>query len=107
MRTKSPQAGLLPAVVNSGQFASRKAWLPAQSWVRQTLKEPWKDRTRGSGIWIGNDWRVKLRAPGSSDAMGPLAITHFVGSPFWKFTSWKFPMNELNRNAELPTLKPD
>src|ERR1700674_2839821 len=42
MRTKSPHAVLAAEVVNSGQLASRKAWLPAQSWVRQTLYEPWK-----------------------------------------------------------------
>ena len=42
IRTKSPQFGGLEAVVNSGQFASRNAWLPPQSWVRQTLCEPWK-----------------------------------------------------------------
>ena len=35
-------AGLAPSVVNSGQFASRKAWSPPQSWVRQTLCEPSK-----------------------------------------------------------------
>src|SRR4029077_11034070 len=35
-RTKSPHAGLLKAVVNSGQFASRNAWFPPQSWVRHT-----------------------------------------------------------------------
>ena len=34
-------------------------------------------------------------------------MTHFTGSPFWKFTSWKFEVNELNRSAELPALKPD
>src|SRR6266542_2951666 len=33
IRTKSPQTGLVPDVVNSGQFASRNAWLPPQSWV--------------------------------------------------------------------------
>src|SRR2546429_8940252 len=42
IRTKSPQFGSVPEVVNSGQLASRKAWLPAQSRVRQTLWEPWK-----------------------------------------------------------------
>src|SRR5215471_1587286 len=42
MRTKSPQAGLAAEVVNSGQFASRDAWLPAQSWVLQTLTAPVK-----------------------------------------------------------------
>ena len=39
--TKSPHVGLAAEVVNSGQFASRNAWLPPQSWVRQTLFEPW------------------------------------------------------------------
>src|SRR4029453_9278563 len=29
--TKSPQVGVNPEVVNSGQFASRNAWLPPQS----------------------------------------------------------------------------
>src|SRR5882757_5330895 len=42
MRTKSPQAGFAPEVENSGQWASRNAWLPAQSWVRQTLSDPSK-----------------------------------------------------------------
>jgi hypothetical protein len=42
MRAKSPHAGLAPEVVNSGQFASRYAWLPPQFCVRQTLCEPWK-----------------------------------------------------------------
>src|ERR1700674_986385 len=42
MGTKSPQFGSLEDVVNSGQFASRYSRLPAQSCVRQTLKEPWK-----------------------------------------------------------------
>src|SRR5512133_1851359 len=42
MRTKSPQVGLAPSVVNSGQFASRNAWSPPQSCVRQTLCEPSK-----------------------------------------------------------------
>src|SRR6266536_1933050 len=42
MRTKSPQFGSLLDVVNSGQFASRYAWSPPQSWVRQTLCDPSK-----------------------------------------------------------------
>src|SRR5438132_14265754 len=42
MITKSPQPALVANVVNSGQFASRVAWLPPQSCVRQTLNEPWK-----------------------------------------------------------------
>ena len=50
MRTKSPQAGFAPEVVNSGQLASRNAWLPAQSWVRQTLREPWKIVPAADGI---------------------------------------------------------
>ena len=40
--TKSPQPACVPGVVNSGQFASRYAWFPPQSCVRQTLCEPWK-----------------------------------------------------------------
>src|SRR5437867_4525941 len=42
MITKSPQAGFAKNVVNSGQLASRYAWLPPQSCVRQMLSEPWK-----------------------------------------------------------------
>jgi hypothetical protein len=34
-------------------------------------------------------------------------MTHFVGSPFSKFASWKFVVNELNRYALFETLKPD
>ena len=41
-RAKSPQAGFEPEVVNSGQLASRNAWLPPQSCVRQTLCAPSK-----------------------------------------------------------------
>src|SRR5437588_12932334 len=41
IRTTSPHAGSATEVVNSGQFASRNAWLPAQSRVRQTLNDPW------------------------------------------------------------------
>src|SRR5262245_32121117 len=48
--TKSPQAGLLNAAVNSGQLASRNAWLPPQSWVRQTLCEPWKIEPAAAGF---------------------------------------------------------
>src|SRR5436189_4257595 len=40
--TKSPQSGSSPGVVNSGQFASRNAWLPPQSTVRHTLCSPTK-----------------------------------------------------------------
>src|SRR4029077_7303075 len=42
MMTKSPQPGWVADEVNSGQFASRVAWSPPQSWVRQTENEPWK-----------------------------------------------------------------
>src|SRR5215203_4257195 len=42
MRTKSPQPAFVPDVVNSGQLASRYAWSPPQSWVRQTDCEPSK-----------------------------------------------------------------
>src|ERR1700674_358437 len=42
IRTKSPQPGCVADVVNSGQLASRKAWLPPQSCVRQTENDPWK-----------------------------------------------------------------
>jgi hypothetical protein len=34
-------------------------------------------------------------------------MTHFVGSPFWKFRSWKFPLKVLKRSDELLALKPD
>src|SRR5436190_14644142 len=50
MRTKSPQIGLSPAVVNSGQFASRNAWSPPQSCVRQTLCEPSKIEPAAAGF---------------------------------------------------------
>src|SRR5882762_265754 len=51
--TKSPQAVLAPEVVNSGQLASRNAWLPAQSCVRQTLFEPWKIVPARAGFGSG------------------------------------------------------
>src|ERR1700687_1069215 len=38
--TQSPQVALAPSVMNSGQFASRKAWLPPLSVVRQTPCKP-------------------------------------------------------------------
>src|SRR5690349_2349569 len=38
--TKSPQVGGTDTNVKSLQFASRKAWSPPQSWVRQTLCDP-------------------------------------------------------------------
>src|SRR5882762_2665711 len=53
IRTKSPQAVLAPEVVNSGQLASRNAWLPAQSCVRQTLFEPWKIVPARAGFGSG------------------------------------------------------
>jgi len=34
-------------------------------------------------------------------------MTHFVGSPFWKFTSFACPVKVLNRRDELLALKPD
>src|SRR5438270_490974 len=37
---QSPHAGLLNAVVNSGQFASRYDWLPPSSSVRHTCWKP-------------------------------------------------------------------
>jgi len=40
MMTKSPQPGWAAEVVNSGQLASRYAWSPPQSWVRQTENDP-------------------------------------------------------------------
>jgi len=36
------RVGVVADVVNSGQFASRKACDPPQSCVRQTLNDPWK-----------------------------------------------------------------
>ena len=38
---------------------------------------------------IGDDRRVELQRLPRSATIGPLAMTHFGGSPFWKFTSWK------------------
>src|SRR3954470_20350143 len=40
IRTKSPHPGWVADVVNSWQFASRYAWSPPQSCVRQTENEP-------------------------------------------------------------------
>src|SRR6266511_1755035 len=48
--TKSPHPALVPGVVNSGQLASRYAWLPPQSWVRQTLCEPSKIEPAAAGL---------------------------------------------------------
>ena len=39
--------------------------------------------------------------------MGAEMITHFDGSPFWKFASFACPVNVLNRRYELLALKPD
>src|SRR5256884_977805 len=52
MMTKSPHPGWFPAVVNSGQFASRNAWLPPQCFVRHTLCSPTKivPATNGSAM---------------------------------------------------------
>ena len=50
--SKSPQPTFVPAVVNSGQFASRTSWLPPLSFVRQTCWKPVKivPPTFGSAI---------------------------------------------------------
>jgi len=45
--------------------------------------------------------------PSGLETIGPVAMTHFVGSPFWKFASWNCPKKELNLTALLSTLKPD
>src|SRR5256885_7378395 len=52
MMTKSPHPGWFPAVVNSGQFASRNVGSPPQSCVRHTLCSPRKivPATKGSAM---------------------------------------------------------
>src|SRR5436305_4433004 len=49
---KSPHPCWFAGVVNSGQFASRNAWSPPQSFVRHTLCSPTKivPATTGSAI---------------------------------------------------------
>ena len=53
---------------------------------------------------IGNDGRVK-GWPLRSHAIGPLAITHFDGSPFWKFTSWKLPRERIEPERGVAHVK--
>ena len=50
MRHEVTAAGFAADVVNSGQFASRNAWSPPQSCVRQTLNEPWKIEPAAAGF---------------------------------------------------------
>src|SRR5947207_11646256 len=53
MMTKSPHPGWFPAVVNSGQFASRNTGSPPQSCVRHTLCSPTK---RSEERRVGKEW---------------------------------------------------
>src|SRR2546423_12508878 len=96
MRTKSPHAGLAADVVNSGQFASRNAWSPPQSCVRQTLCEPWKiDPARdgfGSAMIGGEKFgpsRVRTNWAG--------AATPLVASPVWEVAVAPRPQKRFER----------
>jgi hypothetical protein len=106
MRTKSPQAGFADDVVNSEQLASRNDWSPPQSCVRRTDCEPEKiepaKAVLGSGMSGGYN-----SEPSRLETIGPVATTHFLGSPFRKFTSLACPANELKRRSPSLALNPD
>src|SRR2546426_12740949 len=80
MMTKSPQPGCVAEVVNSGQLASRNAWSPPQSWVRQTENEPWKIEPACAGFgseMIGGE----KREPSGVGGVGAGVVTPLCGSP--------------------------
>src|SRR2546421_2775722 len=105
MRTKSPHAGLAADVVNSGQFASRNAWSPPQSCVRQTLCEPWKIDPARDGFGSAMIGGEKFE-PSGLDTIGPVATTHLVASPLWEVTSDARPQNVLKPRVSAQAFKP-
>ena len=76
---KSPQPGWTAEVVNSGQLASKEAWLPPQSCVRQTENDPWKiEPALALGVGSAHNRRVEMR-PSGLDRIGAEMITYFAG----------------------------